>query len=86
MTKRIFISLGIVSLLLIGCIWYVGRARDCDLEARQVQEMVQNFTNIEGGTGRCDGLCIKGSIMGCTISDDAHAWFVNNDGVIRQVE
>lgn len=90
--KGIFIVLGATLLVLFTFFyWQIGIPRDCDIAVQQVREQVQTFTNIDAEPGqiiggRCDGLCIKGSLAGCAISDDAHAWFVNNHGVIHQVE
>lgn len=86
MSKNFWYLMGGVVVIVALFMLTIMPDRDCDEAGRLVIEKVgeDNFTQVEG-IGRCDGLCVDWSPIGCTISDDQDSWFVSLGGGIKKL-
>lgn len=86
MSKNLWYSMGGVGVIVVLFVLTIMPPRDCDEAALLVTEKVgsDNFTQVEG-IGRCDGLCVDWSPIGCTISDDQDSWFVSLAGGVKKL-
>lgn len=91
MKKR---TLFLLSFIILVPVFYflVGSVsdQDCDSAARAViaklEEENRSFKEADGEIGRCDGLCVDWTPIGCYIKDDEQTWFVTSWGSVWQTE
>lgn len=74
-----------VLVLALFVTWWVTEG-DCETAVAAVREETGGqFTQLAGQVGRCDGLCVEWSPIGCTISDDKDSWFVSLAGKVKKI-
>ncbi len=80
--QKVWAVVAVVVLATGGFFAFATRDRDCDQAVAAVKEKVGEFQQKEGEIGRCDGVCVDWSAMGCTVSDDFNTWIVTPFGDI----